>query len=41
SATETYVERPTWRPVTKFEKRGVGLGHEVFDLLYQRMDSHS
>jgi tRNA (guanine-N7-)-methyltransferase len=41
SATQTYVERPVWRPVTKFERRGVGLGHEVFDLLYQRMDSHS
>jgi tRNA (guanine-N7-)-methyltransferase len=29
-------ERPTWRPVTRFEKRGHRLGHEVIDLLYTR-----
>jgi tRNA (guanine-N7-)-methyltransferase len=39
SPTQTYVQRPAWRPVTKFEKRGMGLGHDVFDLLYTRMDS--
>jgi tRNA (guanine-N7-)-methyltransferase len=31
-----YCERPDWRPHTKYEKRGVGLGHEVRDFLYQR-----
>lgn len=30
------VARPDWRPLTRFERRGVGLGHEVFDLLYER-----
>eukprot|EP00959_Pyramimonas_sp_CCMP1952_P206844 4326510-Pyramimonas_sp.AAC.1 len=29
--------RPAWRPVTKYEKRGVEeLGHDIFDLCYQR-----
>jgi len=29
--------KPDWRPLTRFEQRGVGLGHEVFDLLYERI----
>jgi len=29
-------ERPAWRPVTRFEKRGQRLGHDVIDLLYKR-----
>jgi tRNA (guanine-N7-)-methyltransferase len=29
-----YVERPSYRPVTKFENRGVKLGHGVWDLVY-------
>ena len=28
--------RPDWRPVTRFEKRGHRLGHDVVDLLYTR-----
>ena len=28
--------RPEWRPVTRFERRGHRLGHEVIDLLYTR-----
>lgn len=32
-----YVERPEFRPVTKFEKRGARLGHGVWDLLYKRV----
>jgi len=30
------VPRPPWRPQTHFESRGQRLGHEVFDLLYER-----
>jgi len=30
-------ERPEWRPVTRFEKRGHRLGHDVIDLLYKRI----
>jgi tRNA (guanine-N7-)-methyltransferase len=29
-----YVERPSYRPVTKFETRGIKLGHGVWDLVY-------
>jgi len=28
--------RPPWRPRTKFEQRGVALGHGVWDLLFRR-----
>ena len=31
-----YVERPDYRPVTKFENRGVKLGHGVWDLVYKK-----
>lgn len=31
-----YVVRPAWRPETKFERRGLRLGHEVRDLVYRR-----
>jgi len=31
-----YCPRPTWRPLTKYEKRGKRLGHEVYDLLFLR-----
>jgi tRNA (guanine-N7-)-methyltransferase len=31
-----YVERPAYRPVTKFENRGIKLGHGVWDLVYQK-----
>ncbi|MGE5169034.1 MAG: tRNA (guanosine(46)-N7)-methyltransferase TrmB [Rudaea sp.] len=31
-----YAPRPAWRPLTKFEQRGLCLGHRVFDLLFTR-----
>ena len=31
-----YAPRPDYRPVTKFEKRGVKLGHGVWDLIYKK-----
>jgi tRNA (guanine-N7-)-methyltransferase len=31
-----YVERPAYRPITKFENRGLKLGHGVWDLVYIR-----
>jgi tRNA (guanine-N7-)-methyltransferase len=31
-----FVEKPSWRPTTKFETRGVKLGHGVWDLLYTK-----
>jgi tRNA (guanine-N7-)-methyltransferase len=30
------VPRPDWRPQTRFESRGIKLGHGVFDLIYER-----
>ena len=33
-----FAERPGDRPLTRFEQRGERLGHEVFDLLYRRVD---
>jgi tRNA (guanine-N7-)-methyltransferase len=31
-----YVERPAYRPTTKFENRGINLGHGVWDLVYKK-----
>src|SRR5690554_2314338 len=31
-----FTQRPSFRPITKFEKRGERLGHSVWDLLFQR-----
>jgi len=31
-----FAPRPGWRPLTKFEARGVRLGHGVWDLLFLR-----
>lgn len=31
-----FAERPDYRPLTKFERRGLSLGHAVWDLLFQR-----
>jgi tRNA (guanine-N7-)-methyltransferase len=31
-----FAPRPEWRPLTKFEQRGMRLGHGVFDLMFGR-----
>jgi tRNA (guanine-N7-)-methyltransferase len=36
NTAEAYAERPAYRPVTKFERRGLRLGHGVWDLVFQR-----
>ncbi len=36
SLTDTYCERPDYRPLTKFEQRGLRLGHGVWDLIFVR-----
>lgn len=36
SATGDYCARPSYRPVTKFERRGEKLGHGVWDLLFRK-----
>ena len=37
NTAEAYALRPAWRPETKFELRGLKLGHEVRDLLFRRL----
>ena len=37
NASGAYAPRPAWRPETKFELRGLKLGHEVRDLLFRRV----
>lgn len=32
-----YIPRPAWRPITRFENRGMGLGHGVWDLMATRL----
>jgi tRNA (guanine-N7-)-methyltransferase len=32
-----YSGKPDWRPITKFEQRGLRLGHGVWDLLFERV----
>ncbi len=32
--THTYIPRPEFRPLSKFEKRGNQLGHEIWDLMF-------
>ena len=32
-----YATKPHYRPLTKFEKRGIGLGHGVWDLVFHRV----
>lgn len=34
--SEGFVPRPTWRALTRFEKRGQRLGHGVWDLSFRR-----
>lgn len=36
SLTGGYCERPLYRPLTKFEQRGLRLGHGVWDLIFKR-----
>jgi len=34
-----FIERPESRPLTKYEQRGLRLGHGVWDLLFRRRES--
>jgi len=36
AANGGYIDRPTTRPITKFEARGHRLGHNVWDLLFMK-----
>jgi tRNA (guanine-N7-)-methyltransferase len=36
NTAETYAARPAGRPLTKFEERGLKLGHRVWDLVFEK-----
>lgn len=36
SKTNDFIPRPDFRPLTKFEERGQKLGHQVWDLYFQK-----
>ena len=37
NSTKDYAEKPAYRPLTKFENRGIQLGHGVWDLVFRRV----
>ena len=37
NTAKDYAERPAYRPLTKFENRGLKLGHGVWDLVFKRV----
>jgi len=37
NSAQDYAPRPAYRPETKFERRGLKLGHGVWDLVFQRL----
>lgn len=39
NTVEGFAPRPAWRPQTKFEKRGLKLGHGVWDILFTRRET--
>ncbi len=36
NTADNYAPRPAYRPITKFEKRGLRLGHGVWDLIFKK-----
>ena len=38
SGTGQYSDRPAFRPLTKFEKRGQRLGHGIWDLMFEKVE---
>lgn len=39
NTADGYAPRPDYRPVTKFERRGLRLGHGVWDLVFRKRDA--
>jgi tRNA (guanine-N7-)-methyltransferase len=37
NSAQGFASRPDWRPLTKFEARGLHLGHAVSDLIFRRL----
>lgn len=38
NTAEGYAHKPDYRPTTKYESRGVKLGHGVFDIIFQKRE---
>ncbi|MES2634667.1 MAG: tRNA (guanosine(46)-N7)-methyltransferase TrmB [Pseudomonadota bacterium] len=38
SSADGFAQRPDYRPLTKFENRGLKLGHGVWDVVFRRRD---
>ena len=36
NTADGFAPRPSYRPLTKFEARGLALGHGVWDLCFRR-----
>jgi tRNA (guanine-N7-)-methyltransferase len=36
NTADNYAEKPSYRPLTKFENRGIKLGHGVWDMVFKR-----
>jgi len=36
NTVEEYAEKPNYRPTTKFEQRGINLGHGVWDIVFKK-----
>ncbi len=39
NSADGYAAKPDWRPLTKFEARGMKLGHGVWDLLFLKNEA--
>jgi tRNA (guanine-N7-)-methyltransferase len=37
NTAKDYAEKPVYRPLTKFENRGIKLGHDVWDMVFKRV----
>jgi len=36
NTTDSFAPRPDYRPATKFERRGLELGHGMWDIVFRR-----
>ena len=36
NTSKDFVPRPEYRPLTKFEQRGLRLGHKVWDIVFRK-----
>lgn len=37
NTAQDYAQKPSYRPLTKFENRGIKLGHGVWDMVFERI----